>query len=138
MDEELSEAEQTKKDWFIAITKNDLKKFELSLWVALFLVFFVIVYMSYGFWKNSSIEHLTTLLIAAQFMTVFGALLTVVGTFLGNSTITLLSIKHKSDDLRLFFSFMRSRSITEKGLIFVGLGFIVTILSMLINAIRPF
>ena len=132
VNDELSKTEKETMERFINETKAKLRKHKVGLIIKASIFFIPIACMTYTHWMNPDITRLTSILIGGQFYAIMGAIFTILGALSKTSTITLMSTTRWNGNPTLFYELMKSRETTIMGLSFIGLGFLMQALGMLL------
>lgn len=132
-EDKLNKSEKETMDRLIAETRDKLNKYRVMLAVMSFGLFVIVAYMTYTYWINPNISHLTSMVIGGQFYTVIGAVFTIFGALSKTSTIALMSMTRWDSNNRLFYELMKSRMSAIIGISFVGGGFLIQAIAILIN-----
>lgn len=95
----------------------------------------IISYLVYGYWVGLSVSHFTSIVIGAQFCSLWGAFLLTLGAVAKPSTLALMSMTKVSYNADLFVELMKSRFTAKVGIGFVFFGFLINGIVMMINEI---
>ena len=131
----LSKSERETMDQMVKKTKNELNKYKSVIAVTSSAVFIIIAYMTYIYWMNPNVAHLTSIIIGGQLFIVVGAAVSLKGAISSPSTIALMSMTRWDGNPSLFLGLMKSRLAAITGISFIGFGFLVQAVAMLVNEV---
>lgn len=122
-------------DSLIKETKPRLNKYKQVVVIVSIAVFMIIAYLVYSYWMRPSVAHFTSIVIGAQFYSLYGALLLSLGAIAKPYTLALMSMTITGCNADLFTALMKSRFTARIGISFVVFGFLVSGIVMLLNEI---
>jgi hypothetical protein len=129
----LSKSETRTLNWLIKETKDKLKQQKMILTITSGLVFVAIAILIYSYWINPNLSNLTSIIIGGQLYTVYGAVLSATGAFTKISTIGLMSMARWDGNPKLFYELRKSSMASIVGICFIGFGFLIQSIGMIIN-----
>lgn len=135
MEPKLNKKENEIMNDLVILAKPRLRRVKNYFIFSLILIFVIISWVTYQYWVGNygNISHVTTLIIAGQLFTLYGAAITAAGVTYKTERAALMSITRRNANPVLFYELMRTKFLTTWGFRFLIFGFLIQASSMILN-----